>query len=146
MNEVTEARYELVRGDRLPTGRVCRVQEAPGLAVVQILTGEATERLCDELNEFHRSILIEDRWIQTPITDPDRIEHEAERLGVADAWWELRSDLPANILCVPLEQRARFTWLVRDGEASERLVREMNRYLKRIVGDGLWRQNWPSAN
>ncbi|MFC8290040.1 hypothetical protein ACFUJ0_06240 [Streptomyces sp. NPDC057242] len=140
--KVTEARYELISGDRLPAGKVCRIQETPGLAVVEILTGEATERLCEELNEFHRSLLAEERWLQTPIVDPQRIEQAPEGLGIATAEWELRPDLPTVLACAPIEKRNHFTWFIHQEHASTRLVREMNRYLLRIVGDGLWRQNW----
>ncbi|MFE2556635.1 hypothetical protein ACFXGT_11455 [Streptomyces sp. NPDC059352] len=143
---MTEARYELVDASKLPAGRVCRILEEPGLTVVRIMTGEATERLCEELNAFHRSILTEERWTQTPITDPHRIEQPAEGLGIADAQWELDSSLPASIPCVLLEDLSRLTWLIHEDDATKRLCREMNRYLKRIIGDGLWRQNWTIAS
>ncbi|MFG2899559.1 hypothetical protein ACGFZH_21060 [Streptomyces zaomyceticus] len=101
--------------------------------------------MCVELNEFHRALLAEKRWEQTPITSPHRFEQPAEGLGIADARWERRA-LPAAVPCAPLEGLARFTWLIHEDDATERLCREMNRYLTRIVGDGLWRQNWVTAS
>lgn len=148
MYEVPEARYELDTSNTLPTGRACQIRETPGLAVVRIHPAAATQALCDELNEYHRVILAEQRWVQTPIKDPDRFEQSAQGLAIADARWVLDRErrLPASMACLPIEGHARFTWLIRLGDASEQLVREMNRYLKRIASDGLWRQNWTTAS
>ncbi|MFD7978845.1 hypothetical protein [Streptomyces sp. NPDC059071] len=143
-----EVRYEIARHNTLPTGRSCSITETDGLAVVQIRPGDATQALCDELNEYHRIIFSEHRWFQTPITDPQRLEQAPQGLAIAEAEWVIDHEgrLPAEIVVVPIENCARFTWLIRPNEASDQLAREMNRYLKRIVGDGLWRQNWTTAS
>lgn len=149
MHEVSETRYELVKGrDVLPAGQVCRVLESSGLVVVQIHPLAATQVLCDELNAYHRVIHGERRWEQAPGGAPNRVDQPAQGLTTAEARWVLdhRHRLPASVVCLPIEKRASFTWLIRPGEASEQLVCEMNRFLERVVGDGLWRQTRPKQD
>lgn len=148
MQDVTEVRFEIVSdAHRVPAGRACRIDETDGVLVVQIRPPHATPALCQELNWHHRQILHEGAWAQTPVT-AGRVEEPPAGLQIADVRWEIDSagELPPQVPCLPLEGPGCFTWRIGKGHATQQLCDEMNEYLARIAGDGLWVQNWGSAD
>ncbi|NYE40729.1 hypothetical protein [Streptomyces fulvorobeus] len=145
------AQFSLTVGTRgeISPRRVCRLVERDGSATVYIRRGHTAERLRDAMNEFLRVLLeVDGRWAQTWDRDADRIERPPLGLGIAEIEWRIAPDalLPSGVPCVPLEERGRFIWAIRGGLASPEVIAEMNRYFKRLAGDGLWVQRWPGAN
>ncbi|WP_046505925.1 hypothetical protein [Streptomyces odonnellii] len=146
LNEVTEVKFEVGPGTNIPVGRACRLTEQDGAIAVRIRYGHAHPGLCRELNGFHRQILgVEGRWAQAwSPADPDRVDSAPQGLGMAQVEWRIvpASKLPAKATCLPLEEKDQFVWMIRLGLATPQLCAEMNAYLARITGDGLWVQRW----
>lgn len=148
IHEVTTVQFEVVSAMRqIPERRACILAEEAGAISVYIRDGHANKRLCDALNDLHKDLLggAKGRWAQTwDDRDPQRVEVPPVGRGLADVQWKIvpASALPAGADCLPLEERGHFTWLIKEGFASQQLCDEMNVYLKRITGDGLWVQRW----
>lgn len=145
INEVTTVEFRTGTRVEIAPGKVCRILEEDGALVVHIKQGEAEQDLCDALNDLHRQILgTEGRWAQSWDGREDRADASPQGLRMAEVSWRLeRADrMPRGDNCLPLEEEGRFVWLIREGLASPQLVAEMNDYLARITGDGLWVQRW----
>jgi len=134
---IAESRYEI--RDTLPDGRVAYIDEVPGRADVHLLRGHATKAFCTRMNEMHKYILGQPFWVQVWEPGVPRLDGPAEGLGFGRARWEL---VPTGDVCTPIEREGAFVWLIREGHVSPQAVAQMNRYLQRIVGDGLWQQRW----
>ncbi|MFB6948927.1 hypothetical protein ACFV85_14780 [Streptomyces niveus] len=148
INEVTTVQFRTGTHVEIPADRVCRIVEDDGALTVHIKAGAAEQRLCDALNDLHRQILkTEGRWAQKWDGQADRVDAKPQGLAQAEVRWRIeRADrMPRGVDALPLEEEGRFVWLIREGLASDQLVTEMNAYLARITGDGLWEQRW-SAN
>lgn len=145
INEVTTVEFRTGTPVDIPADRVCRILEEDGVLVVHIKSGEAEQRLCDALNHMHRQILgTAGRWSQKWDGRADRADAAPEGLLLAEVSWRLEhaDRMPTGVDCLPLEVEGRFVWLIRERLASDQLVAEMNDYLARITGDGLWVQQW----
>ncbi|QXE36175.1 hypothetical protein KQY30_19950 [Streptomyces sp. GMY02] len=146
LNEVTSVTFSLGPGANISAGRACRLTEQDAAITVRIRYGHAHPGLCRDLNDFHRQILgVENRWAQAwDPSDPGRVDSAPKGLGMADVQWRIvpASKLPAAATCLPLEEQGRFVWMIRMGFATPQLITEMNEYLARITGDGLWVQRW----
>lgn len=55
---------------------------------------------------------------------------------------EFVPELPGGRAIMPAEIEGRFVWLVAEGEMTEKCRSEFVEYLRFIVGEGLWTQNW----
>lgn len=141
------AHFKIVAADQLPPGRACRITEEEGSITVAIRRGDGTDDLCAQLVEYHGPLLGQCRWVQTLPASTKRIELPPQGLAIARASWQhiARHKLPSGAVCLPHERPGDFTWLLHEDHASDQLCTEMNRYLTRIVGDGLWLQRWTTA-
>ncbi|MFJ2111975.1 MULTISPECIES: hypothetical protein [unclassified Streptomyces] len=136
---------EVVPDSELPQGRAVFLDEGPGWIRSRIGQSHITDEMRDPLAEKYRTVLVrQQRWVQTWGGDSDfgRLERPAENLGIAEAVWKIvpaRRLLPGE-LCSPGEDDGRLVWSLRKGHVTPQLVDEMNVYLHRMVGDGLWIQ------
>lgn len=146
-HEVTEVRYELAPDSQLAAEVVCAIHESAGWAIVRIRHGHATVALCESLNTMHELIHKHGYWIQDWDESSDRSSSPAQGLAIAEARWVSvpSPSLPEGVICLPAERAGSFTWFIREGHASPRLIEEMNGLLRRVVGDGLWRQRWTDS-
>jgi hypothetical protein len=145
INEVTQVVFEIDDKGRIPAGKACRLLEADGCITVLIRPGEAHPELCRQLNEYHRQILgTEGSWAQNWDEQASRVDEAPQGLGIAKVEWRIvpGSELPTGKDCFPLEELGSFVWAIRAGRGSKKLCAEMNAYLARITGDGLWEQRW----
>lgn len=151
VNEVTRVNFLLGgKKEGIPTGRACLLTEDDGAITVAIRYGHAHPDLCRDLDEYHQQLLgAEGRWAQTWGPEGvDRVYKAPEGLGLAHVAWRIvpARELPERLTCMPLEVQGRFAWVIRSGLATPRLCDEMNEYLTRITGDGLWVQRWRGGN
>lgn len=139
--EVTDARYRVAtREDEIPPGRVVSVKDEPGVATVIVRPGHATKRFLADIEEQQRVMLTTGQWMRlAPGTDP-----APDQVRVTEALWVLKPahELPARVLCMPIEEPGWHAWVIRDGEASEQLVAEMSEILTAMVRAGVWVQRW----
>ncbi|MFJ2675067.1 hypothetical protein [Streptomyces sp. NPDC087525] len=145
--EVTRVQFKLVSRRKLPRGRACLLREEAGAITVSIRRGKARKRLCSTLNGLHGEILgRRGRWAQDwdEVDGPGRVDQAPKGLHLAHVEWRIvpAAYLPPGVPCLPLEEKGRFVWLICEGYASPQVCEEMNAYLARITGDGLWRQRW----
>lgn len=72
--------------------------------------------------------------------------HEADGPREADQTpdfdMEFVSSLPGGRAIHPAEQQGRFVWLVAEGAMTQQCFDEMREYLRYIVENKLWVQNW----
>ncbi|MFE1731628.1 hypothetical protein ACFW6X_15915 [Streptomyces bacillaris] len=144
-----QIQFRVVPHDELPDGTAVALSEVDGLIVAWIGEGHATLELCTQLEDLHRTVTAQERWVQTsPASDPHRLERPAEGLGIAHVAWERVSAevLPDGVLAVPVERDRILVWLLHEEHASEQLCAEVSEYGRRIAGDGLWEQRWPSTS
>lgn len=137
--------FELV--DSLPDGLVLRVEETPGTAVTYILKGHARQEFIAFMSEAVRPILEHGRWHQYWEPGAPRLEIPAQGLGYGEARWELLTPESEDILrpgeiAVGVEREGAFVYLIRPGYVSPEAVAAYNAVLARLIGDGLFRQNW----
>lgn len=151
IHPITDSHYELV--DSLPDGKLVEITETPGTAVTRIVRGGASQDFVDYMTETHKYILSEaaNRWVQVWVPGQPRLELPAQGLGIAEARWELltpatESLLPAPGIAVPVERPGGFAWLIRPPHVQPAVVAEFTALLRRLVGDGLWRQRWDVGN
>ncbi|MGW2985478.1 hypothetical protein [Streptomyces goshikiensis] len=137
--QVTKSRYYLT--DSLPEGRLIWVDEEPGRADVQILRGHATKAFVDHMTREHEYILGGgvSAWSQYWTPGEARAEGEPLHLDYARARWALS---PTGDIAVALEQDGGFVWVIREGHVDPLVVEAFNKILLRLVGDGLWRQDF----
>jgi hypothetical protein len=140
--------FEGVSPDKLPPGRVCDVREGQGWLAVRMNEREVTPQLLRQLNRKCQLLLGQERWAQTEMEDDHRIEQPAEGREIAtSSWHRLRDDqLPEGELCVFVELEGCCFGLIHEDHLTQQLCDEINDYLARLVGDGLWRQHWPDKN
>ncbi|MFF7012267.1 hypothetical protein ACFY9Y_22325 [Streptomyces fimicarius] len=140
--------FEIVPTDALPPGAAVALDEADGLITARIGEGHMTPQLRAEIEELHRTVTQQERWVQTsPESDPRRLERPAEGLGIAHVAWErvAAEVLPRGVLATPVERDRMLVWLLHEDHASAQLCTEVSEYGRRIAGDGLWEQRWPTA-
>jgi len=72
--------------------------------------------------------------------------NEAERPREADQTpefdMEMVPSLPGGRALYPAEQQGRFVWLVAEGAMTQQCFDEMRGYVRYIVENRLWIQNW----
>ncbi|MEU2800356.1 hypothetical protein [Streptomyces sp. NPDC007117] len=140
--------FELVSEVTLPPGVAVALEEVDGLITARIGESHMTPELRAEIEELHRTVTQQERWVQTsPESDPHRLERPAEGLGVAHVAWErvAAGVLPRGVLAAPVERDRMLVWLLHEDHASAQLCGEMSEHGRRIAGDGLWEQRWPTA-
>ncbi|MFI5755658.1 hypothetical protein [Streptomyces sp. NPDC051569] len=151
MRKINEVQVQFHLGAaerRIPAGRACHLQETDGAIAVLVRHGEATQSFITRMNELHRVILgAEGHWAQHWNAGTDRVDAAPKGLGIATVEWAIvpSSRMPRGVECLPLEEPGRFVWAIRAGSATPQLCAEMNTYLARITGDGLWVQHWDAA-
>ncbi|MEV6471559.1 hypothetical protein [Streptomyces sp. NPDC051657] len=139
--------FTIVPTDTLPPGTAVALDELDGLITARIGEGHITPELCAEIEDLHRTVTQQERWVQTsPEANPHRLEQPAEGLGVAHVAWErvAAGVLPSGVLAAPVERDRMLVWLLHEQHASAQLCAEMSEYGRRIAGDGLWEQRWPA--
>ncbi|MGW7473697.1 hypothetical protein ACWGIT_19140 [Streptomyces cyaneofuscatus] len=139
--------FKIVPMETLPPGVAVALDEVDGLIVARIGDKHATDALCAELEELHRTVTQQERWVQTSTaSDPHRLERPAEGLGIAHVAWERvpAETLPHGVLAAPVERDGMLVWLLHEDHASAQLCAEVSEYGRRIAGDGLWEQRWPT--
>ncbi|MEU6614437.1 MULTISPECIES: hypothetical protein [unclassified Streptomyces] len=140
--------FELVSASTLPPGKAVALDEVDGLITARIGEGHMTPELRAEIEDLHRTVTQQERWVQTsPELDPHRLEQPAEGLGIAHVAWErvAAGVLPRDVLAAPVERDRMLVWLLHEDHASAQLCAEVSEYGRRIAGDGLWEQRWPTA-
>ncbi|MBK5994410.1 hypothetical protein JHN53_22735 [Streptomyces sp. MBT58] len=140
--------FKIVPMRDLPPGAAVALDEVDGLIVARIGDTHATVQLCAELEELHRAVTQQERWVQTStVSDPHRLERPAEGLGIAHVAWERvpAETLPHGVLAAPVERDGMLVWLLHEDHASVQLCAEVSEYGRRIAGDGLWEQRWPTS-
>lgn len=147
INEATRISFEIDRRAKIPAGKVCRLDEQDGGVTVLIRRGEARSNFCRTMTALHQQIQDADGpWGQTWDDGQrgSRVDESPQGLGLAECVWKIVSParLPRGVDCLPLETPGRLVWAIRAGCASARLCDEMNAYMVRVVGDGLWVQRW----
>lgn len=55
---------------------------------------------------------------------------------------EMVPSLPGGRAIFPAEQQGRFVWLVAEGAMTQQCFDEMRAYIRYIVDNNLWTQNW----
>jgi hypothetical protein len=55
---------------------------------------------------------------------------------------EMVASLPGGRSVYPAEQQGRFVWLVAEGAMTQQCFEEMQEYIRYIVENRLWVQNW----
>ncbi|MDK1473692.1 hypothetical protein QNO07_09690 [Streptomyces sp. 549] len=137
-----EAHFHLSTTD-IDTRHACRITESPGCADILLHTDAATPALCASLNRWHHRILSRGLWAQRWDGPAGRLDTPPQHRRIATARWATApATLTAGEACRPVERQAGILWLIRDGEATDALIDQMNRRLERLVGDGLWIQRW----
>lgn len=139
--------FVIVPESTLPPDKAVDLDEVDGLITASIGKRHITEALRAELEELHRTVTQQERWVQTsPEANPHRLEQPAEGLGIAHVAWErVAADvLPHGVLAAPVERDRMLVWLLHEDHASAQLCAEVSEYGRRIAGDGLWEQRWPS--
>ncbi|MFC7906413.1 hypothetical protein [Streptomyces nigra] len=76
--------------------------------------------------------------VERPRVEIDSVERPYVKIEFVTA-------LPDGRAVVPVEQEGKFAWLIAEGAMTEECRREMQAYLRHIVGTGMWTQNWPRA-
>ncbi|WP_228989459.1 hypothetical protein [Streptomyces sp. DH8] len=138
--------FEIVPESTLPPDTAVVLDEVDGLITARIGKRHITPELRAELEDLHRTVTQQERWVQTsPELDPTRLERPAEGLGIAHVAWErvAAEVLPTGVLAAPLERDRMLVWLLHEDHASAQLCAEVSEYGRRIGGDGLWEQRWP---
>lgn len=141
----SRASFELAHPELLPPGRACLLTELPDRITAHIGAPHASLPLLEQLTTQHQVLLQQERWLQTGRWYSDRIDEPPQGRGIAEASWHLipGADLPRGRLCLSVERRGSIAWLLHAEHATQQLCDEINAWLRRIVGDGLWRQAWP---
>lgn len=151
MHEAIKARFRFAKdGDEIPEGRVLALKGADGpIVTVVIKPGQATQRLLDDFDEQHRANFetgLWDRLDPTPENQahPCRALYSTVRLAPA-------AELPDGVLCMPVWQPPRHAWILRDGEATPQLAKEMAELFTSMVQSAVWIQRGaddpdPTAN
>ncbi|MEU2181515.1 hypothetical protein [Streptomyces thermolilacinus] len=139
MYQVTRAAYRYaMTEDEIPRGRVVTVIDEPGLATVVVRPGEATPGLLESMTAQQTSLLVTGQWLRL---EPDHPEDAQPQRLLSVSWRLMPAEmLPNGVLCMPVERPGLHVWIIREGEASERLVREMTELLTEMVQDGIWVQ------
>jgi hypothetical protein len=138
--EVTQARYRFAEHpDEIPPGRVVTVKDEPGVSTVIVRPGHARPGFLWAIQDAQQSMLALAQWVRLDDTTEAAAAHPRRLL---QATWRLEPGLPDGLLCMPLEEPGRHTWLIRPGEASEQLVHEMSELLTAFVRSGIWVQRW----
>lgn len=153
MNVTTEAArtaridFQIVPTKQLPPGRSCSLEETANRIVVSLGDTHATTAVCKELSFLHRTLTAQGRWVQTSFGgNSDRIEQPAEGHNMARIVWERvpGTVLLSKTLAAQVERNGALLWLVHEDHISAALCAELCVHGKRIGGDGLWQQRWPS--
>jgi hypothetical protein len=139
---VTEARYRFAEDGEIPPGRVVTIVDEPGVTTVVVRPGHATSAFLAAIQREQTSMLALAEWVRLE----DTAEAAAHPERLIEATWRLEPDMPTGILCMPFEEPGRHTWLIRPGEASEELVREMSEMLTALVRSGVWVQRWNATD
>jgi len=143
-----QIKFQIVSLSALPVGVSVSLDEVDGLIVASIGEGHATAELCADLEDMHKTVTEQGRWVQTStVSDPHRLERPAEGLGIAHVAWERvpAETLPHGVLAAPVERNGMLVWLLHEDHASVQLCAEVSEYGRRIAGDGLWEQRWPTS-
>ncbi|WP_030981244.1 hypothetical protein [Streptomyces sp. NRRL S-1813] len=136
-----EVRYEVDREGKVPAGRALFVSEEPGLIVATFRPGDASEKLCEQLNVVSRHIfrngLWATRWGADESTEPSEHTLLKVRFEIlpADAF-------PEVLVCLPRDRPGEFVWFIRDPHMSQQACDECNAYLEKSIRAGLWMQRW----
>jgi hypothetical protein len=125
--------------DEIPAGRVVTVTDLPGECTVVIRPGHARPCLLWAIQDAHQATLALQQWIRLDETTPGVASHPRR---LTEAVWRFEAGLPEGLPCMPLEEPGRHTWLIRPGQASEELVKEISELLTAFVRSGIWVQRW----
>ncbi|MFH8619201.1 hypothetical protein ACH4E8_29625 [Streptomyces sp. NPDC017979] len=146
MRTIAKIRYQIDTDGCIPADRVAYITEAAGHATAYFRPGHATAALCERLTALQRPLLEYGQWVQDwdESDCAHRADKPAEGRSIARASWEIVPArlLPDGVLCFPVEKPGAFVWMIREKQITAQCLAEMNAYCARIVGDGLWRQQW----
>jgi hypothetical protein len=137
--------YHLARAGQMPPGRLVHPEDRPGgQADIYLDPLHIRPTLVRELNWLSRHQVGNGLWRQHDWTHDGRMQEPAQDLGVAFSRWEIvpGAVMPRGHAVIPVEERARCIWLIREGECTAEMRDAMNEMLGRVAGDGLWRQSW----
>ncbi|MFJ9027600.1 hypothetical protein ACIRQP_03590 [Streptomyces sp. NPDC102274] len=146
LGEAPKVRFTTRPSVQIPAGRACRITEDKGALTVHIRAFHVASHFCDTMNVLCDQVM--EGWAQTWANDsPMRADEPPTGACLACVSWRIdqTGELPEGVDCFPLEKRGRFTWTIRKGVITDQLCAELNRYMERLVGDGLWVQKWEGA-
>jgi mannosyltransferase OCH1-like enzyme len=141
MQQTTHTTYRFARPeDRMPAGRVADIQFGPAADEVTVLVmpGHATARLLAEFTTQQEANFATGQWERlepTPenLNHPRRVHHARWRLTPAH-------EMPSARILMSVEERGHHAWLVREGEATAALERDMNLLLADLLQSGVYIQ------
>jgi hypothetical protein len=115
-------------------GKLIEVTDSPGRLIVMLAEGHFTERLRDQMNDWH------DRIFGTGVLVQEYGDH-SDRTGrpLTARFQRVPADaLPARRLCWPILAESECVWLVSETEMSEELRVQFNELLDQHLSDGHW--------
>ncbi|MFF3398292.1 hypothetical protein ACFYW6_07235 [Streptomyces sp. NPDC002659] len=141
MQKITRTCYRFATDeDELPEGRVVDIIFGPDADAVSVvvLPGHATAELLDEISAAQESMILTGQWVRlesTPETEkhPRRVFDAGWRLAPADVF-------PQDVIIMSLERLRGHVWVIREGQASPQLVRDMTDLLTAMVRSVVWIQ------
>lgn len=141
----SSAIFEIVPKGTLPFGTVFRPVTRPGQLVIQAeerigSQGHLTKELCDELN-LATAAAIERKWSMAADDSAASPKSTPEEPTVG--YRTVSGDqLPAGVLCLPLEDEGRFIWLIHEDHMTRAFAEELTAYVIYLVGNRIWVQTW----
>jgi hypothetical protein len=135
-------------GDPRLNGALCGVKEIPGELHFYWSREHASEALARQLDRQNRHLAETRQWYRhwaPGDTTEQRHTLEGRHWAGSDKAWVSRvpaERLPDGMACMPVELEGALHYLISEQEMSEALAREVNAWLARFIGDGLWRQGW----
>ncbi|MET7477941.1 hypothetical protein ABZT17_26740 [Streptomyces sp. NPDC005648] len=139
--------YRIVDEEEMPDGLVVTIKDWPGgHAEVLFRQGEVSPSLPDELTRQSNHLIVHGSWRQA-WTEGERVEGQALGLLLGVNRWESVPShlMPPGHIVFPIQEEGLCVWVVDEDCVSRKVRNDMNDMLLRMVGDGLWYQNWPKS-
>jgi hypothetical protein len=126
--------------DNLAADRTAEIRFGPDPAEVTVIVrpGHTTIELLDDFSRQQEAMFTTGQWAGLDPT-PENLRHPRR---VLDASWQLAPGhlMPNGVILMSLENPGRHVWMIREGYATEELVRDMTALLTDMVRSGVWIQ------
>lgn len=137
-------RYQLASPDRIRNGRTVDIEDRPAAqSAILLASSDCTSLIPEQLTGLCTHQIVNGSWRQR-WTRPGRMQQPAEGRGLAVSRFERVAGrlLPAGHVVYGIEDDGSCIWLVDEDECTHRIQNDMNDFLFRLAGDGLWVQCW----